>query len=231
MQPTDYLMVLPVRHFRVGPGSVAVESAFAEHLRMMRQKIGGAGERLVIASPTMDSKVYESLKQGLSVIDEERETITFCALYSDNVIRSIGDKVRSFYPVMRTIYSLVSGSYCVHSGASWSVWLPFEFASIVFGIVLRRRTVFVVDIDYRNSAYMSYRVGNWSWKSYMLCRYVYDTARSFQIRIAARYCSVVLLKGGKLAADFGSGRPNVKNFLDASHSEKNLIDKEKIRHG
>jgi glycosyltransferase involved in cell wall biosynthesis len=229
MRPTDYLMVLPVRHFRVGSRSVAVESAFAEHLRMMRHKIGSAGEKLLIASPAMDAKVYESRKQGLSVIDEERETIAFCTLYSDDAIRSIVDKVRSFYPVMRTVYSLVRGSFCVHSGASWSVWLPIEFASILFGIALRRRTVFVVDIDFRNSAYMSYRVGDWSWKSYVLCRYVYDKARSFQIRIAARYCSVVLLKGGKLAADFGSGRPNVKNFLDSSHSEKNVIDRDSLR--
>ena len=46
MSATDYLMVLPVPHFRVGRCRVAVESAFAEHLRMMRRKIGDAGEQI-----------------------------------------------------------------------------------------------------------------------------------------------------------------------------------------
>src|SRR5271170_2448891 len=57
-----------------------------------------------------------------------------------------------------------------------------------------------------------------------LCRYVYDTARSLQARIAARYCSLVLPKGRKMVTDFGAGRPNVRYILDASHSEENIID-------
>jgi glycosyltransferase involved in cell wall biosynthesis len=229
MRSMDYLMVLPVRHFRVGLCQVAVESAFAEHLRMMRSRIGTAGNRLLIASPAMGKDAYESMKQGLSVIDEEKETIAFCTVYSDDAIHSPMDKVLRVYPMLRTVYSLVRRSFCVHSGASWSVWLPFEFASILFAIALRRRTVFVVDIDYRNSAFMSYRTGDWSWKSYVLCRYIYDRARSIQLQIAARNCSVVLLKGRKMVADFGAGRPNVKYILDASHSEKNIIDADSLR--
>jgi glycosyltransferase involved in cell wall biosynthesis len=221
---TDYLMVLPVPHFRVGCGSVAVESSFAEHLRMMRRTIGGAGNRLVVASPSMRTETYESRKQGLSIIDEQNGTISFCTLYSEDAIHSLADKIRHLYPVMRTIYAVSKQSFCIHSGLSWSVWLPFEFASILIGTVLGRRTVFVVDIDYRNSAFMSYKIGEWSWKSYMLCKLLYDNARSLQLRLAARYCSLVMLKGRKMVADFGNGRPNVKYILDASHSENNLIN-------
>jgi glycosyltransferase involved in cell wall biosynthesis len=119
-------------------------------------------------------------------------------------------------------------SYCVHSGWSSDVLLPFKFAALVFGVHLKCRTVFVMDIDYRQSAYMSYRNGVWSLKSYLLCRYLYDVGRSTQLRIATRYCSLVLLKGQKLAADFGKGKPNVKDFLDASHTETNIIDADSL---
>lgn len=224
MPATDYLMVLPVQHFRVGPGQVAVEGPFAEHLRMMRAKIGDAGTRLLIASPSMEAELYESRKQALSIIDEKAETIAFCALFSAGAVQSAGSRLRHFYPVMRTLYSLARQSFCVHSGLSWNALLPFEFVSILFGIGLRRRTVFVVDIDYRNSAWMSFRIGDWSWMTYAKCRYVYDQARSFQLWIASRFCTVVLLKGRKMVADFGAGRPNVKYILDASHSAENVID-------
>jgi glycosyltransferase involved in cell wall biosynthesis len=224
MQWTDYLMVLPVQHFRVGPRRVAVEGAFAEHLRMMRNKIEEEAGRLVVASPAMGEEVYKNRMHVMSVIDEEKETINFCTLFSADEIHSLSGKVRHIFPVMRTIYSLTERSFCVHSGLSWNVWLPFEFASILFGVILRRRTVFVVDIDYRNSALMNYRVGDWSWKSYALCKYIYDTARSLQLRVAARYCSVILLKGRKMVTDFGAGRPNVKYILDAAHSKENIID-------
>jgi glycosyltransferase involved in cell wall biosynthesis len=224
MRAPNYLMVLPVQHFRVDRCLVAVESAFAEHLRMMRNRIGDVADRLVVASPAMGTEAYKSRQQVLSIIDEEKESISFCALFSEDATRSLSGKARHLLPIIRTINSLTQRSFCVHSGLSWNAWSPFEFLSILFGIILRRRTVFVVDIDYRNSALMSYRVGDWSWTSYALCRYIYDTARSLQLRIATRFCSLVLLKGRKMVADFGSGRPNVKYILDAAHSEQNIID-------
>jgi glycosyltransferase involved in cell wall biosynthesis len=220
---TDYTMVLPVRHHRIDESHVAVESAFAEHLRMMRARIGAAAERLVIASPGMSAAAHEAGRRGYAVIDEHGERITFVTLFAEDEAQSTSKKLRLFPSVMRSLQKLARRSFCIHSGLSWDVWLPFEFASIVFGIFLKRRSVFVVDIDYRNSAYMSYRNGDWSWKSYLLCKYVYDTARSIQVWVAARCCSLVLLKGKKMAEDFGAGRSNVKAFLDASHSARNVI--------
>lgn len=219
----DYTMVLPVRHRRLDESHVAVESAFAEHLRMMRSRIGGAANRLVIASPGMSEAAYEAGKRGYAIIDEGTEKINFVTLFGEDQAQSTGKKLRLLPALIRSLQQLANQSFCIHSGLSWDVLLPFEFASILFGIFLKRRTVFVVDIDYRNSAYMSYRNGDWSRRSYLLCNYVYDTARSMQVWLAARYCSLVLLKGKKMAEDFGAGRPNVKAFLDASHGEKNII--------
>jgi glycosyltransferase involved in cell wall biosynthesis len=195
---------------------------------MMRERIGKGASRLVIASPAMSDEAYRSKAAVLSLVEEEQETIQFCTLFSDDVAKTLSGKLLNFLPVMRTLYALTRTSSCVHSGLSWDLWLPFEFVAIFFGILLRRRTVFVVDIDYRNSARMSYQVGNWSWKSYAVCRYVYDTARSLQLRVASRYCSLVLLKGRKLVEDFGAGQANVKYMLDAAHSRDNIIDTESL---
>jgi glycosyltransferase involved in cell wall biosynthesis len=227
-QPTDYTMVLPVRHFRVDERCVAVESAFAEHLRMMRSRIGAAAERLAIASPEMSATAYEAGRRGWALIDEQQEKIVFYTLFEEDKAQSTRGKIKLFMPVMRALDGLAKRSFCIHSGLSWDMWLPFEFASILFGILLKKRTVFVVDIDYRNSAYMSYRNGDWSRKSYLVCKYIYDTARSIQVSLAVRNCSLVLLKGKKMAADFGADMPNVKSFLDASHSERNIIPSESI---
>ncbi len=196
---------------------------------MMKSSMGEDVRRLIIASPAMGEEAYKDKAQMMSVIDEETEKIGFCAIFSESNTRSLKGKIRHFFPVMRRIYALTQRSFCVHSGLSWNIFLPFEFASILSGIILRRRTVFVVDIDYRNSAKMSYRVGDWSWKNYALCRYVYDNWRSLQLRVAARYCSVVLLKGRKMVTDFASGRSNVKYILDASHSEENIIDDSSLK--
>jgi len=232
-QKANYTMVLPVRHFRIGDAQVAIESAFAEHLRMMRQRIGSRAEKLLIVAPGLSQTEYEKGSQGYAVIDEQAEQIEFHTLFTDDETLSTNkmmrrlEKVRHLKKipqVMNTLSKLVKDSFCVHSGLSFNVWLPFEFASIVLAVFGKQRTVFVVDIDYRNSAWMSYRTGNWSLRSYVLCKCVYDVVRSLQIRTAARYCSLVLLKGKQMTANFGSGRPNVKAFLDASHSEKNIID-------
>jgi glycosyltransferase involved in cell wall biosynthesis len=228
IHPTNYLMILPVRHFRLDNHSVAIEGAFAEHLRLMRSKIGDTASRLVVASPLMASAVYERSRRSLSVIDEEKETITFHNLFADDDLRSWRDRIRLFWPAMRRVYHLVQRSFWVHSGLSWDLRLPIEFAAIVLGLIFRRRTVFVVDIDYRNSALMSYRSGEWSLKNYLACKYLHDVARSAQLRLATRFCSLVLLKGEKMVTDFGKGRPNVKNILDASHSERYIIDQDSL---
>ena len=72
-QPADYLMVLPTQHYRIDGGHVALESAFAHHLRLLRSKIGSLAGRLVIVSPGMAEGQYEASKPSLEVMDEEEE--------------------------------------------------------------------------------------------------------------------------------------------------------------
>ncbi len=221
-------MVLPVRHMRVDDHRVAVESPFAEHLRMMRAKLPASATALMIASPGMTAQAYEAGKQSWAIIDEDVDKIGFVTLFSDDSIGGSAGKLKILPRVTRTLRDLAKNSICVHSGLSWDVWLPFEFLSILVALTLKRPTVFVVDIDYRKSAYMSWRTGVWSRKSYLICKNVYDRARSVQVSVASRFCSLVLLKGKQMAEDFGRNRPAVKDFIDASHSESNIIDAQSL---
>jgi glycosyltransferase involved in cell wall biosynthesis len=93
----------------------------------------------------------------------------------------------------------------------------------VFGNLLGKTTICVNDIDVRNNAWMNYRTGRWSLKSYLLCRCVYDPVRRLQLEYAARTCSLALLKGRQFAADFGRGRANVRDFLDSAFSAEHII--------
>jgi glycosyltransferase involved in cell wall biosynthesis len=229
MQGADYMIVLPTQHFRLDDHHVALESAFAHHLRLMRSKIGNSAKRLVIVSPGMAAAQYQSVRQSLDVLDERTESLLFFAPYSIDQVQSRFTKLRLFLPLMRTLRRLVRQSFCVHSGLSWDWMLPTEFASLIFGMFQGRRTVFIVDIDYRNSARMSYLNGSWSLKSYLACKYIYDPARWLQVWFAVRRYSLVMLKGNKMAADFGRGRANVRSFLDAAHSEHNIIDADALR--
>ena len=224
IQPADYLMVLPTQHYRIDDGHVALESAFAHHLRLFRSKIGSLAARLVIVSPGMPATQYEMSRRSLEVMDEEASSIFFDAPYTIDQASSRISKPRLFFPLLRRLRQ----SVCVHSGLSWDWMLPTEFASLIFATLSGRKTIFIVDIDYRNSARMSYLSGAWSRKSYLICRYIYDTARALQIWIAVRRYSLVMFKGHKMAADFGKGRANVKDFLDAAHSEANLIPVEAL---
>jgi glycosyltransferase involved in cell wall biosynthesis len=216
-------MVLPTLHYRLDSGHVALESAFAHHLRLLRSKIGSLADRLVILCPAMSETQYQSAKASLEVLDEQADSIHFDAVWTPDQLASKGAKLRHFLPLMRKLRSRVGQSVLVHSGLSWDWILPAEFAALLMGSFSGRKTIFIVDIDYRNSARMSYLTGAWSRKSYLVCKYVYDNIRNLQIAIAVRRFSLVMLKGRKMAADFGRGRPNVKDFLDAAHSETNLI--------
>jgi len=197
-----YTMVLPVRHFRLDDNRVAIESAFAEHLRMMRLKVGALGGRLLVASPSMSQTIYETGRSAYTIIEERQEEVFFCTLFSDNdssvqrktniCLRLVTKffsstrQIRLWKPLLTKLFKLVDESFCVHSGPSHAIFLPFEFVSILIAVLKKKCTVFVVDIDYRNSPLMSYRAGSWSLRSYFLSKYVYHAALSLQVWVAAK---------------------------------------------
>jgi glycosyltransferase involved in cell wall biosynthesis len=75
---------------------------------------------------------------------------------------------------------------------------------------------------------MNLKTGRWSFKEYLVTRVLHDSFSHLQQSIGVRLFSLVLLKGGALTHDYGKGRPNVKNFLDAAFSEKQIIDSSRL---
>lgn len=222
-----YLIVVPVRFHRSSPSTVAVESAFAEHLRLLRDRLAPHFDELTIAGPTMPEAQYERDGGHLGCVDEERERMRFIALHPSEAGRA-GFWVRHVGPVARRLWRAVQHADVVHSGTSHNVFQPVELLALAFAKLLRKPTICVVDIDTRGDARMNHATGRWSRKSLFLCRAVYDPLRTLQLCAAARWCSLVLLKGRRLCRDFGRGRPHVKYFLDAAFSGEHVIPHEAL---
>lgn len=218
----EYLIVVPVRFHRLTNGRVALEGAFCEHLRVLRAQLAPAFTRLTVAAPTMDPAQYAREHEHLGRIDEMREGIRWVALHPGNAGRG-AFWIRHFTPVLVRLWREVRRADLVHSGTSHNLYRPIEFMALGLAMVFGKKTICVVDIDLRAEASMNYRTGRLGRKSLFLCRGVYDPLRSLQLRIAARRCSLVLLKGHKLLRDYGRGRPHVKYFLDAAFSVEHLI--------
>ncbi len=217
-----YLLVLPVVFYRVGPGRVEIESAFAEHLRLLRQMLEPRFGRFVFAGVAMGEAQRRRWGGSLAEIDEERDGIRFEALHPSgrgNLAFCLLDYPRLVVRIAR----LARDAALVHSGISHNLFRPIEFTAILIATLLRRRTLFFVDIDHRGDAWRHWRTGAWSRKSYLLCRYVYDPLRALQMHLAVRICSLLCLKGETLCRDYGRGRPNVRNLLDAAHSASYLV--------
>jgi glycosyltransferase involved in cell wall biosynthesis len=214
-------MVLPVRFYRSSPGQFSTESAFCAHLRLLRQQIGPEFERLVVAAPAMSRAEYDRQRNYLATVIEQDERIFFVPLAA----RDSGPLrywLRDLVPTMLRLNREIASAAVVHAGPS-HVYEPREIVALALGVVRGRKTICVVDIDERRSAWMNYFTGRWSRKTYLLNHYVLDALFSLQLRAAARWCSLLLLKGKALVDDYGRGKPNIKNFLDTAYSAAHII--------
>lgn len=220
-------MVVPVPFFRVSPTRIATESAFVEHLRILRSQLPDQLRRLVVAAPSMSAEDYDANASHLGHIDEDEDEIHLVSTYT-------ADRGRAHYllhelvPSMTALTRAVRGAAFVHAATSHDIARPLEIASLVMGTALGRRTIGVEDIDLRREPELMYRSGQWSLKSYLVSRYVYEPIREAQRRYMARTCSLVLLKGERFAAEYGRGRKSVRSFLDAAHSTEHIIPDDQL---
>ncbi len=220
-----YLMVLPVPFRRTAAGRFATESAFAAHLRLLKELLGQDVSELVVAGPELSSDRYEALKGSWVEIDEHAEAIFFHAVHG--LDDSHWQFLRQSPRMLRDLRALVRRSSVVHSGSSY-LYRPFCFASLVWGARMGKVTISVTDIDNRESARMNLETGRWSRRQYLTTRLIHQTSEHLQLRLIARMCSLVLLKGRKLTADYGQNRDNVKNFLDSAYSAEHLISESEL---
>ncbi len=216
-----YLIVVPAPFWRVDDRRAAVESAFARHLVALLASLQPHYREVVVAAPVMDAAGYEQVKSRCLQLDRERDGVRFVALRPESV--GVGGVVLRIPSMLRILWREIGRAGVVHAGPS-QLLTPMENLALALGYLRGRRRVFVVDIDWRESARMNLATGQWSRGVYLRARWVHHAWLAFQTRIASRTCHVLLLKGRKLIADFARGAPNAHTFLDAVHSEEMVLD-------
>jgi glycosyltransferase involved in cell wall biosynthesis len=211
-----YLMVLQVPFYKVNDDVVACESAFAVHLKELLPRIVQWGDEIVIHSPSMSEAIYQANKSHLAHIKCQQERITYVEAEPMETSR-LAFFLKAPFTIWPKIWQVVKTANVVHASASKDIFKLFTIIAIISAVIQGKKTLFAMDIDHRNSARMLYRTGKFSRKSYWLSQYVYNPLIALQIRFAVRYCNLVMLKSSALVADFGKGKPNVKNFYDTAH--------------
>jgi glycosyltransferase involved in cell wall biosynthesis len=220
-------MVLPVPASVCGEdGAFEIESAFADHLRMLKRELGPLAETLVVAAPELsaEAKAKAAVKQAR--IDPQREGIHFRPMFSSDLGR-VG-YLQALPRVMAALLAEVKKADVVHASIS-PLYRPFEFPALMMASALGKKTIIVTDIDHRQSSRMNLATGRWSRKEYTVTRLLHDPFVHLQHLIAVRRCSLALLKGQSLAADYGQGRPNVKYFLDSAYSQEHIIPADRLQ--
>ncbi len=222
-----YVMVLLVPFYRVDNETIACESAFATHLKELLPRISQWGSEIVIHSPQMTEEQYQNNKHHLAHIQCQQENIFYVESYPVNLSRA-SFLLRAPFSIWPKIWSVVKSANVVHASVSKDIFKLFTIISLVFAVLLRKKTIVAMDIDHRNSAKMSYMTGEFSRKSYFLSQYIYNPIISLQLRFVSRYCDLVMLKGQSLVDDYGKGRSKVKNFYDTAHDLSFIINEEKL---
>lgn len=215
-----YLMVLPVAFHRTAEGRFASESAFAEHLRLLKRGLDDSFGTLVVAGTELPREQYEALKSSWVEIDEREEGIRFHALHSSQAGHA--EFLKQLPKLLLELYGEVKQARVVHAGPAF-LYRPVSIASLVLGAGLGKVTISVTDIDNRESAWMNYQTGRWSKRQYWTTRLVHHTSDHLQHLFVSKVCSLVLLKGKRLADDYGQNKPNVKNFLDSAYGPEHII--------
>jgi len=218
----DYLMVVEAPCYAVEPGRFATESAFAEHLRMLHARVAHRFDRFVVAAPCLTDEVYQANRDHLGYLGEAEDGIAYLPLH--DLGRGIPDYwLRAFPRILPALWRAVGRAEVLHAGLAHDIFRPTAFFAVVFAILRRRKSLFFIDIDYRDKARKWYALGEWSRRAYLLNRYLLDPLRNLQVRMAARFCSLCLLKSAKLVEDFGGGRESVRNFFNTAHSAEHVI--------
>ncbi len=223
--PIEYLIVLPVPFHRAADTVVATESAFCEHLRMLRRMLSPTFTGITVASPSMPRARFDRDREHLGRIDEQREGIRWVELHRAGGSR-LSFWTREFVPVFRRLWREVRRADVVHSGTSHNLFRPIELAALALAKLMRKKTICVVDMDLREEARMNYATGRWNRANLLINRGLYDPLRNLQLELASSHCSLVLLKGRRMHRDFGRGREHVKYFLDSAYSTEHLIPAE-----
>jgi glycosyltransferase involved in cell wall biosynthesis len=207
---------------RVSGTEFAVESAFCEHLKLLKRELAPEFSSITVAGPEMSEQDWLRSSRHLGRLDRERDGIDFAPLHPAGVSTS-AFFLRWFPAALLRLWRLVRRVDLVHAGHSHDLKRPIEFPALLLALLLGKKTLSVADIDLRHDARMNLETGRWSRATYLRCRWLWDPLRLLQLRFIVRTCSLVMLKGHRLSSELGRGRPNVRDFLDSAYSSELLI--------
>ncbi|MBC7173265.1 MAG: hypothetical protein H5U40_12580, partial [Polyangiaceae bacterium] len=162
----NYLLVVQAPCARVSDGTFATESAFGEHLRLLRAKLGSRFDRMIVAAPMLTASDYASRKGELAHIDERSEGIEFLELHP------VDARAREFWRrdarrVWRSLREAARGSDVVHAGLSDDLFRPIMAMANAAGALERKSVLFIVDIDFRADTERYRKAGLSSLKDYL----------------------------------------------------------------
>lgn len=228
LNASDYLLAVQAPAYRLPGNRFATESAFAQHLIELRHSIATRIPRVVLFAPEMSTSTYERSRNSLMEIGEESHGIAFVAAFPQSAGR-FEFWTRCLLPMIRALRPIVQRAAIVHSGLSDDLWRPMMAIVNYTAKRYRRPVVFVVDIDFRKDSHRYWQMGQWSFKSYVLNRLLYDPLKWMQVWLAVRHFQLVLLKSQSLVKDFGRGKPHVRNFFDVVHQAEHVIGDDQLR--
>lgn len=218
----DYVVAVQAPAYPLSATSFAVESAFAEHLRILRKSVGPRFDRLVLVAPRFSEADFASQHGHLGRISLEKDEIIFLPAFPLAVSPPVF-WLRHAWPLWRKVSKILSGGAVVHSGMSTDIWRPLMALVSIAGLRARQPVIFFVDIDFRQHSRRLYRLGVWGFREYLVNRLLHDPLKWAQVWLAPRLFQLVMLKSASMVRDFGKGSRHVKNFFDTAHSEEHLL--------
>jgi glycosyltransferase involved in cell wall biosynthesis len=217
-----------VQAYPLGNQRFAVESAFADHLRLMLKMHKPRFSKITLAGPVMSAATYQERRAYLAEIDSSRDSIHFVGTYEAGT--SDSTFLLGLTKTIETLRSLVRDADLVQTGTNQDLKRPVEFHAAMLASRLGKKTISVTDIDNREAALMFRTSGRWSRRAYLANRFVYDPVRAWQQRKVVENCSLVLLKGQQLVDDYGQGAEHVKFFQNTAYTADQVIGEEELAH-
>jgi glycosyltransferase involved in cell wall biosynthesis len=223
-----YYLVVQAPGYALSGERVALESAFAVHLRKLRELIGPGFDELVMIGPAMSESAFRAAKSRLDVLDVATSGVRFLPAFQLAESR-VYFLMHRLVPMWRWLKTLFAEPCVVHSGMSTDLARPLLFMASLAARRMGRPVIFIVDMDFRQHAWRFFKIGTWSLKSYLASRLAYDPLKGLQMRLAPGLFDVCCFKGQSLVRDFGRGRPNVHNFYDTVHSAHDVLGDEQLQ--
>ena len=221
-----YLIVLMTAGRRLSPTTFATETALADHLRAMKTALEPRFDQIVIAMPSLSEEQYQQRKAQLSVIDEEKDGIRFEPTFSAEV--SSATVLRELPATAAKLARLVREADLVHSHPDHTFWRPAMGLASLLAVAMRKKLIAITDMDNRGDATINHKLGIWSTKSYLLCRFVYDPIRDLQQRAFVRMADLMLFKEPQQVEHYGRGAAHVRLFLDPNFHLPQIASEEVI---